>query len=329
MSLSESAGDSESVWTLTEKEQSQLAAVALLQRMGYQYLTPEEALKLRGGRTSRVLLEDILRSQLQQINRVHYKGRTHSFTGANIRRGIEALEDVPLVEGLQRAGQQVYDLLRLGKSLEQAIEGDLKSFTLRYIDWENWENNVFHATTEFTLQRAGSQKLCRPDIVLFVNGIPFAVIECKAPTVDLSHAVTDLLAYQSAEYVPELFKSVQLVLALNTTEAKYATTGAEAKFWAVWKSRGDREGAEIGRLLSMPLAETEREAVLTGFARERRHFYAVEQAGRLVTEQDRTLYALCRPERLLDLSREFITYDGGVKKIARYQQFSMSDFCHC
>ena len=40
-----------------------------------------------------------------------------------------------------------------------------------------------------------------------------------------------------------------------------------------------------------------------------------------ITEQDRVLYALCRPDRLLDLARRFTLFDLGVKKVARYQQF--------
>ncbi|MDV7402047.1 hypothetical protein RZS08_62070, partial [Arthrospira platensis SPKY1] len=44
-------------------------------------------------------------------------------------------------------------------------------------------------------------------------------------------------------------------------------------------------------------------------------------AGRLLTEQDVAIYALCRPERLLELSWKFLVFDGGIKKIARYQQY--------
>ena len=105
-------------------------------------------------------------------------------------------------------------------------------------------------------------------------------------------------AYQSAEYVPELFKYVQIVLALNTQEAKYATAGTEAKFWAVWQSRGAGDEAEIARLLRTPLPDAARESLLSELRAGAPQFYAVEQAGRLATEQDRTLYALCRPERL-------------------------------
>ena len=52
------------------------------------------------------------------------------------------------------------------KSLQQSIEGDIKSFTLQYIDWEHPENNVYHVTEEFSVERAGSKEEYRPDIVL-------------------------------------------------------------------------------------------------------------------------------------------------------------------
>ena len=304
----------------SERSESQAPAIDLLARMGYKYLPRNEALAVRGSKTTRVLLEDIAHTQLAALNRIHYKGREHHFTDANIRRAIQALEDVTLAEGTQRASEQVYDLLRLGKSLEQTIEGDTKSFTLHYVDWEHWENNVFHATSEYLLQRAGSQQTCRLDIVLFVNGIPFVVIECEAPATDIDKGIGDIMAYQRAEYVPELFKYAQIVLACNRKEAKYGTTGTEPRFWAVWKNRGGND-AEIEDLLNTPLNKDEREAIRANFLRETPLLYAAEQQGRLVTEQDRALFYLCRPERLLELAGQFILYDGGQKKIARYQQY--------
>ncbi len=306
-------------FTGSEREQSQLAALALLAKMEYRVLSREEALALRGGRASRVLLEDVLRAQLARINRIRFRGREVPFSGANIRRAIQALEDVPLAEGLQRANEQVYDLLRLGKSLEQTVERDTKSFSLRYVDWERPENNVFHATAEFLVQRAGSAETRRLDVVLFVNGIPFAVMECKAPDEPVAEGIRDIRAYQAPDFVPELFKYVQLVLATNRTEAKYATIGTEPKFWAVWKEAG--ADSAVPDLLRTPLPEPERELVLANFVRERPYFYSVERDGRQVTEQDLALYHLCRPERLLELAHGFIVYEGGEKKIARYQQY--------
>lgn len=312
----------------TEREQSQLPAVAMLVRMGYRYLTREEALALRGGKTSRFLLNDILSAQLSRMNRIRYKGREEYFNQANIRRAIQTLEDVPLVQGMQRGSEQIYDLLRLGKSLEQTMitegdnaERDTKSFTIRYIDWEHWENNVFHVTTEYELLRASSQNTKKLDVVLFVNGIPFVVMECKRRDVAIEEAISDILAYQSATFVPELFKYVQIVLASNVNETKYATAGTESKFWAVWKSHEEID-ATIGKQLKSPLPQQDREAITSNFVAEAHQFYAVETQGRQVTEQDRALYNLCRPERLIELAGRFILYDGGIKKIARYQQYS-------
>ena len=308
-----------------EASQSQLPAVSLLckiQEVGarFQYLTREEALALRGGKTSRVLLSDVLQAQLQRINTIRYKRGEHKFTPANVKRAISALEDVPLVGGLMRANEAVYDLLRLGKSFDQTIAGDTKGFTLRYIDWETPENNVFHVATEFEVQRASSPQTCRLDVALFVNGIPFAAIECKAPGVELNEAVSDMLAYQSAGYIPEFFKYVQLVLAVNKNEAKYATVGTEAKFWGVWKGR-DAIEATIKELDLTPLPSDEQARVGGDFVRERRAFYDTESSGRQVTEQDRAIYELCRPTRLLELARMFTVFDAGVKKVCRYQQY--------
>jgi hypothetical protein len=70
-----------------------------------------------------VLLEDILKEQLQQINDIQYKGQTYDFSEANIQSGINALKDVPLQEGLIAANENIYNLLTLGKALEQTIEG--------------------------------------------------------------------------------------------------------------------------------------------------------------------------------------------------------------
>lgn len=304
-----------------ERGESQLPAIDLLARMGYKYLPRDEALALRGGKTTRVLLEDVLHSQLDSLNRIRYKGREHRFTGANLRRAIQALEDVTLAEGAQRASEQVYDLLRLGKSLEQAIEGDTKSFTLRYIDWEHPENNVYHATTEYLLQRAGSAQTCRMDIVLFVNGIPFVVMECEPPHADINKGIGDILAYQRPDYVPELFKYAQMVLALNRQQAMYGTAGTPSRFWAVWRNRGEEDDDRVEDLLRAPLDQDERDAISSNFVRETPLLYAAEQQGRLVTEQDRALVNLCRPARLLELAGQFIVYDGGTKKIARYQQY--------
>lgn len=305
---------------LKERSDVQLAAMTFLARLGYHCLTAEQALALRDGKTSHILLEDVLRNQLIKINAFRYKGREHKFSSANIRRAIQALEEVSLAEGTQRAGEKVYDLLRLGKSLEEAVEGDTKSFTLRYIDWETPGNNVFHAVSEYVVQRAASRQVCRLDMVLFVNGIPFVVIECEPSTGDIDRGVQDLLAYQKLDYVPDLFKYVQIVLATNRLETTYATTGTTPDYWSVWRPEPEDEEA-IEAKLGNPLPAPDLEAMEAIFVRDRKYLYAAEAKGRLVTHQDGALYCLCEPARLLDLVKGFVLYDAGIKKIARYQQY--------
>uniref|UniRef100_UPI0038B9D663 type I restriction endonuclease n=1 Tax=Desulforapulum autotrophicum TaxID=2296 RepID=UPI0038B9D663 len=84
-----------------------------------------------------------------------------------------------------KTNEAIYDLITLGTALEQAIEGDSKSFNMNYIDWRNPSRNRFHVTAEYSVERSRSTETARPDIVLFVNGIPFCVIECKAPQVEV------------------------------------------------------------------------------------------------------------------------------------------------
>ena len=73
---------------------------------------------------------------------------------------------------------------------KQSIDGNKKSYTVRYIDWEHPENNVYHVADEFEVERTASHETRRPDIVLFVNGIPLAVIECKRPDEKEAQSVT-------------------------------------------------------------------------------------------------------------------------------------------
>lgn len=303
---------------------SQLPAVRLLQQLGYAYLSPEECAVERRGRLGRVLLEDILAAQLRRLNKISFKGRTEEFSDENIAKAIEALRDVPF-EGLVRTSEKVYDLLTLGKSLDQSIEGETKGFTLRYIDWQNPRNNSFHVTAEFEVARTGSHDTRRPDIVCFVNGIPFIVIECKRPEDkhSLEQAIHQHLRNWQSGEIPQLFLNAQLVLALNKNEGRYATTGTPLKFWAKWQEPHD-VSETIRAVLRSPLATEEHLKLFKGvFAPAREEIEQMAVSGREPTAQDHLLWSLCRPERLIELARQFILFDegGAVKKIARYQQY--------
>jgi len=304
-----------------EDHLSQVPALQVLQNLGWTYLTPAEAITLRGDRASRVLLTGILAPRLRELNRIRFKGEAWPFSEGNIATAVQALEDIP-IDGLVRTSERVYDLLRLGKSLQQTILGDTRSFPLKYVDWEHPERNAFHVTEEFEVERTGSTDTCRPDLVLFLNGIPVAVIECKRPDLDdpMGEAISQQIRNQKAEYIPRLFLYSQLLLAISKNEARYGTTGTPSPFWSVWREQVD--AAALREAVNRPLSAEEKDKLFQDrFHYVRRHFDALERSGREPTEQDLALFALCRPERILQLMHHFILYDGGEKKIARYQQY--------
>lgn len=272
---------------------SQRPALALFEAMGYTYISPADCDKQRGSRYH-VLLRDILRGQLRRLNRYVYAGAENEFSAANIERAMEDLDE-PLTDGLVRTSEKIYDALLLGKSYPETVgDGKMLSFNLRYIDWDNPQNNVFHVTEEFAVDSQDRQHNARPDIVLFINGIPFAVIECKAPHIPVEEAVGQMIRNQQAAYIPHLFKFAQLVVTTNKNAVKYATAGTPKKFWSVWKEQDDE------------WLQTRLKALVPD---------------RMPTEQDRNIVSLFSPERVYELIRYFILFDANVKKVCRYQQF--------
>lgn len=299
---------------------SKIPALVLLQKLGWEYLSPSQALKLRGAKASNVLLEEVLIDWLRKHNSISFRGSELPFSDSNIMAAVYALKDISY-EGLIRTNEKIYDLLSLGKSLPQIVEGDLKSFTLKYIDWEAPENNVYHVTEEFPVERSGSYDTRRPDIVLFVNGIPLVVIECKSPSIKdpIDQAISQQIRNQKEDEIPRLFHYSQLLLTLSKNEAMFATCGTSAKFWAIWREKVD---VQVQELKQRNLSPAEADNLMQTYDSDAgvRDVIA-STAEHLVTAQDRMLYSLCRKERLLELAYKFILYDGGEKKIARYQQF--------
>lgn len=308
-----------------EDDISQIPALQLLQNLGYTYVTPSEAETLRGGRLNTVLLAGVLEQQLRKINKIRFKGSEYEFSEGNIEAAIQAISDIP-IDGLVRTNEKVYDLITLGKSLPQTIFGDTKSFPLRYVDWDEPKNNVYHVTEEFSVERTASHQTQRPDIVLFVNGIPFGVIECKRPDLEdndpMTQAISQQIGYQKEDGIPRLYVYTQLLLAVSKNDAKYATTGSGAKFWAGWK---EREFAEtlVDELVKKPLARPLKDRLFADRSQAvRRYFDELEAAGgRVVTPQDVAIHSLCRPDRLLELTLRYTLFDAGERKVARYQQF--------
>jgi type I restriction enzyme R subunit len=312
--------------TTLETVESQLPAIQQLHNLGYKYITPIELDRERGGRLSNCFLDGVLSKKLKELNRVKTLSGSYEFTEAAIHEAAQKLKDLPF-DGLVSTNENAYDLLCLGTSAEQTIDGRKSSYTIRYIDWDNPGNNDFHVAAEFSVEKAKSKDTRRPDLVLFVNGIPFGAIECKAPKadIDIDQGISQWLGYQQPDEIPDFFKTIQLLLVANAKEAKYATVGTPITHWLEWQDAlTDSEESELLASINQPLPEEALARILAEpFKSHEAEAYRDKIAGgdRLATGQDRLIYTLLRPERFLELTYRFMVYDNGDKKVARYQQY--------
>ncbi len=304
-----------------EAKQSQLPLVELLIGLGYGYVSRAEALAQRGGDTGRFLLGDVARESLMRINAYEHAGQVYTFSELDVAKVVDELENVRL-EGLIVTSKEVYHTLMPktgGKTVRVYHDGRYESKSFRFIDFEHPENNDFRVTVEY---KVTGKETIRCDVVCFVNGIPMVVIENKKSSVDVSEALSQLNRYQKPEHCPKLFVYPQLLIGTNSAEFLYGTTGTPNKFYVSWREKdGDEEKLqkEIAALVATSIDETVYLRLLrdlNGYTGE--HSQRLE---RTVKPQDAGVYGILRKERLLDIAKNFVFYDGPYKKVARYQQY--------
>lgn len=267
--------------------------IELLKKIGYTFISQKENVKIRNGKLSEVILKDILVKQLQKLNSFEYKAKTYQFSEKTIENAVKSLNE-SLNEGLMTANQKITDQLILGNSYQEDLkDGAKKSFSFKYIDFDDPSNNVFHVTEEFVVSRQNqnqNEKTRRPDLVLFINGIPFAVIELKKSSVETEQAISQMIRNQQPDEIPQLFKYTQITLAANNHSSQYATTGTPKKFYAIWK---EQVSEKLNTLIS----------------------------NRTPSKLDNTIYSLFSKHRVIEFLHSFIIFDNNIKKIARYQQY--------
>ncbi|ETD25006.1 type I restriction endonuclease subunit R [Helicobacter macacae] len=322
---------------ITSENALQSQCIELFKAMGYEYIPPQKALSMRGDDTSEVLLREILEERLGAINSFEVRGERHRFSPANITKAINELR-AGFGSELLRINEKLSDKLTLGTSFEESIEGVKKSFSLRYIDFENPSNNVFSVSDEFSVRRCKSDKIGddekhrRADIVLFINGIPLVIIELKKSSRSYELGIKQLEMYQNE--IPSLFATAQICIA-GSYEAKYGTIKTPRKFYSLWReedSNLDSQGGlnrESRENLSKDSNLDSRGDLQSGLKENlqenfdfsiKRKIHALIPH-RIPTKLDETLIALCNRERILELMKHYILFDKGIKKICRYQQF--------
>jgi type I restriction enzyme R subunit len=145
---------------------------------------------------------------------------------------------------LEAANREVYHLLKEGITVSVPDlegggreHGGQKTERLRVVDWEHAENNDFLLVSQFSV--TGALYTCRPDLVGFVNGLPWVVIELKKPGVPARAAFDENLTHYKQQ-IPALFWSSALLIASNGTDSRVGSLTADWGRWVEWK-RIERE----------------------------------------------------------------------------------------
>ena len=293
---------------LNELNYAENPARELLERLGYEYV-PREVLAAEREGEREVLLRGRLTSALLRLN--------EWMTEDQAQRVIFNLQHVDAT-GLAR-NQAIHTYLAYGMPLTIDLDGRQETPTVRFFDFDHPEPdaglNEYVVTTQFRVRRGNErggaaaseddEKVIKPDLVLFVNGIPLVVMEAKSPTlmeVWKTKAVKQLHRYQEAgpEWhgagAPELFDTNLMCVAHCGADAAFGSLGAPENEYAVWKS-------------IEPLTEAEFE-----------HRYGEPAEG-----QAQLIGGLLNPPVLLDILRDFVVFQPErgrlVKKLPRYQQY--------
>jgi len=201
-----------------------------------------------------------------------------------------------LQQGLYKANQDVYSLLKYGAKVKENPGEPEK--TVYFIDWEHSHNNEFAIAEEVTI-KSGSER--RPDLVVYINGIAVAVIELKKSTVSVSQGIRQNISNQNEHFNKPFFTTVQFVMAGNNGEGlRYGTIETPEKYYLEWKN--DTVNTEAQPLDNVSLD-------------------ILEKCKQLSDKLDWQLFSMFHKRRFLDLIHNFVVFDKGIKKVCRHNQF--------
>jgi type I restriction enzyme R subunit len=255
-----------------------------------------------------VLIKDDL---VKAIRRTNLRDGKPWLDEARISQAIGALERISHPR-LMEANQEATTLLLEGVTVEGLPDWDQgRDKTIHLIDWEHPEDNTFTAVSQFKVDCPGgmSKGSIRPDITLFINGIPVVVVECKSPAISepIPSAIDQLRRYHNArkdagevddaEGAERLFYTNQFTIATSFDEARVGTIGAEPVHYLEWKDTAP-----------VPLTEVQ-----------------AELGKSTLSSQSKLIAGMLRKAHLLDIIRHFTIYQQvsgrTVKVVSRYQQF--------
>lgn len=275
-----------------ELDKVEKPAIEQLQSLGWTYVKGEDLSPEKSSERSsfkEVVLEKRLSANIKRIN--------PWISDQNLHKVVKDLTKTQYTN-LIEANQSIWTIINECVSVMQDLGKGNKGQTVHIIDFENPENNEFLCTNQFKV--SGINQNIIPDIILFVNGLPLVVIECKSPyiTNPMEAGIDQLLRYanrrtpENDEGAEKLFHYNQMMVSTHRDKARVGTITSRMEHYLEWKD-------------PYPLT--------------------VEQVGAAEASQDVLIAGLFGKENFLDILQNFTVFepvDGRIiKKIPRYQQF--------
>ncbi|MGT2469300.1 type I restriction endonuclease subunit R [Paraburkholderia terrae] len=265
-----------------ERSGVEIPAIEWLVKLGYAHLPGSQAIVEH--RHLAPVLENILKPRLLSLNPWL----------ATAPGGVDAA----LIELRKRVNDELLPANKtfweqvVHRSDIQVKDAEGKPRSVRFFDASMAANNDFHVVDQY-VGRNAEDDVFRPDLLLFVNGLPMAIIECKASHHRLDEALAQLDGYRAI--FPAQFVFNQVSVGLNGRQGVYGAIFTPPAFYAHYRLQ-DAERAEVAVCL-----------------------------GEQPSEQDELLWALFEPARFLEFIAHYVlfeTRDGKtVKKLPRYQQW--------
>lgn len=239
--------------------------------------------------------EDILRQFLMD---------RQELTSAQASEAIRKLKEAAACankEALYNSNKAVYNTLRYPVSVSQGA--GLPNKQAWFIDWKDPLNNFLHVAEEVTVrkQTLGDEHR-RPDVVIYLNGIAVAIIELKKATVSVDDGINQNWRNQQEGQILQFFSTAQLLMAGSESQGVYyGTTLTPPKYYLHWKEpAGDGYPFDTDKL---PVSNS---------------VYGQKE---FTNELDRSLMQMLEPDRLLEFIHDCVVFDGGIKKVARPNQY--------
>ena len=282
----------------------------LHERMGYEYihgdnLDPDLHDECERKSRREVILVERLKKKLKEIN--------DNLTDESVDKAIRKITHIQAETALE-ANKIFHSRLISGVSVEQDVGARRQNVTVNFIDFKDIGKNEFLAVNQFWVR--GPKETCRPDVVIFINGVPIVVIECKSPVAKdtgVIDAQRQLRRYQRD--IPDLFRTNEILIGCNLFGAKYGTIEAPEDKYHEWKEQGKE------KLPNMAEHPSVKEMLRLGLIDKK-------DIGKHPPMQEILAAAVLNKKNLCDIVRNFIVFDYDkeshkvIKKICRYQQFT-------